>query len=407
VPVNAFWNEDLVIRLPDGSWETAWYRCYAPKSQKAVSMEQFITAEAQQKFHANAACLDVHTAISPWMRVDYDERVPGAGTLLSQFYDFGQLMLHQQKIWNGPVFSEGGSHFYYNGLITGSNADDRGYDISDDSWLVDFDLLKLHPLGSDIGFVHDKKIANNESRWDRYLAGTIAYGHLGRFADFGDGLTRTVTSNNYTMKGGMTRLPLRSYYMLQQLQSSYAKALVKEIRYADDNGELVDVSTAIATDVHRRSQLRVKYDNNLVVWVNGNKEDNWKTPVAVLPPNGFYASDPKGKLIVFSALINGNRADYVHSPAYDYVDGRGKWVETPWAAGDGQVIVLKNPKDHTVEVIPFETKQFAIALDKAPVSITVLDVEGKKIGTTTGKFQDGLYYLDTVLEAVSYVLKLK
>jgi hypothetical protein len=90
---------------------------------------------------------------SCWRRVDYDARIPGAGTLLSQFYAYGQLMLHQQQVWNGPVFSEGGNHWYYAGLITGSFAQDRGYNLASDPWLVDFDLRQLHPLGCDVGFV--------------------------------------------------------------------------------------------------------------------------------------------------------------------------------------------------------------------------------------------------------------
>jgi hypothetical protein len=390
IPVNEHWSEDLVVRLPDGSWETAWFRCYAPKSQKTVSMEPKITSEIQKKFNLNAGCLDVHTAITPWMRVDYDERVPGAGTLLSQFYDFGQLMLHQQQVWNGPTFSEGGNHYYYNGLITGSNGDDRGYNISDNPWLVDFDLLKLHPLGCDVGFVHDRQMVNDDS-WDRFFAGTIAYGHLGKFLDYRD---------------DMKPISLRSYYMLQQLQSSYAKALVKEILYADKNGNLMDISTAVATDVYRRSQLRIKYDNGLIIWVNGHNEDHWETPDAILPPNGYYAKDTKGKLIVFSALINGSRADYVHAPAYDYMDGRGKWLETPWGASDGKLIILKNKGEHSIEVIPFNTQQFAIVLDNPPVNVSALDIAGKKIGATTGSFRNGMYYPAIVAGAVSYVLEL-
>jgi hypothetical protein len=392
VPVNAYWDEDMVTKIPDGSWETAWYRCYAPKSQKVVSMEQKITAEIQRKFNLNAGCLDVHTAITPWMRVDYDERVPGAGTMLSQFYDFGQLMLHQQNVWNGQTFSEGGNHFYYCGLITGSNGEDRGYHVYDEPWLVDFDLLKLHPLGCDVGFAHGEDRSNTDNRWDRFFAGTIAYGHLGKFIDFNENIRS---------------LSLRSYYMLQQLQSSYAKALVKEIRYADKKGKPLDTSTAVATNVYRDSRLQILYDNGLLIWVNGNNEDNWKIPDVVLPPNGYYAKDPEGKLIVFSALINGNRADYVHSPAYDYIDGRGIWVKTPWGACDGKLIVLKDSANDALEVIPFEATQFAITLEASPKSITALDMSGKKIGKADAVYEDGLYSWKPVSDAVSYRVKLK
>ncbi|MGW8249724.1 MAG: hypothetical protein ACWGO1_03710, partial [Anaerolineales bacterium] len=77
-------------------------------------------------------------------------------------------------------------------------------------------------------------------------------------------------------------------------------------------------------------------------WVNGNREENWKTPFAELPPSGYYAKLPDGELEVFSALKEGKRGDYIHSPAYDFIDGRGKWFETPLGGSDGQLIVLKD-----------------------------------------------------------------
>ena len=82
----------------------------------------------------------------------------------SQFYAFGQVMLHQQEVWNGPVYSEGGNHYYYAGLITGNKSDDRGYNLARDPWLVDFDLRKLHPLGCDVGFGKRNSFADGHGR---------------------------------------------------------------------------------------------------------------------------------------------------------------------------------------------------------------------------------------------------
>ena len=87
----------------------------------------------------------------------------------------------------------------------------------------------------------------------------------------------------------------------------------------------------------------------MIVWVNGHRSDNWKIPDADLPPSGYYARDQDGDLIVFSGLINGERADYVHSKTYDYIDGRGNWIETPWGASDGQLIILKNDNGSCIE----------------------------------------------------------
>ncbi|MCK5343886.1 MAG: hypothetical protein KAR20_10805, partial [Candidatus Heimdallarchaeota archaeon] len=35
-PVNALWDEDMVIRLPNGGWQQAWFRTYSAKPAKAV-----------------------------------------------------------------------------------------------------------------------------------------------------------------------------------------------------------------------------------------------------------------------------------------------------------------------------------------------------------------------------------
>ena len=47
---------------------------------------------------------------------------------------------------------------------------------------------------------------------------------------------------------------------------------------------------------------------------------------AELPPNGYFAKSPDGRLLVFSAMKDGHRADYCHSPAYVYCDGRGAFT---------------------------------------------------------------------------------
>jgi len=174
--------------------------------------------------------------------------------------------------------------------------------------------------------------------------------------------------------------------MIQQLQSYYCKALIKNIQYADSKGKLLDVSAAISTGAVKRSQLKLVYDNGLEIWVNGSKEETWKIPFAELPPSGYYAKLPNGELEVFSAVKNGRKADYVHSPAYDFIDGRGIWTETPWGASDGQLIVLKNG-DGSRELIPYNSEKFAVATDNKPESIAALDMDKKEIGHVKGKLR--------------------
>jgi hypothetical protein len=124
-PVNEFWDEDLVTRLPDGQWRTAWPRCYNPKPARAVEFEARLAPIIQQKFQLDTAYCDVHTAVQPWSYCDFDARVPGAGTFAATFYAYGEIMLHQKATWNGPVYSEGNHHWYYCGLTDGNYAQDQ------------------------------------------------------------------------------------------------------------------------------------------------------------------------------------------------------------------------------------------------------------------------------------------
>lgn len=115
-PVNEFWHEDMVSRLSDGQWRTAWPRCYNPKPARAVEYEARLAPIIQHKFQLDTAYCDVHTAVRPWSYCDFDARMPGGGTFAATFYAYGEIMLHQKATWNGPVYSEGNNHCYYCGL---------------------------------------------------------------------------------------------------------------------------------------------------------------------------------------------------------------------------------------------------------------------------------------------------
>ena len=385
-PVNALWDEDMVSRLPNGGWQQAWFRTYTAKPARAVKFSRLISKDSKNKYNPTAGGPDVHTAVSPYSRVDYDERMPGAGTMLTPFYSYGQLLLEQQNIWEGPTYSECHNGYYYSGLTTGSGACD-GSAFDDKYWLVDFYLRNMQPISAHWSLGMGER---NDEGSDRYFAKTIAYGMPGGYLG---GWRQPF--DNYS---------IRSYFMIQQLQSYYCKALIKDIRYAESKGKLLDVSAAIATGAISRSQLKLEYDNGLEIWVNGSKDETWKTPFAELPPSGYYAKLPDGELVVFSAFKNGKRADYVHSLTYDFIDGRGIWTETPWGATDGQLVILKN-ENGTREVIPYGTEKFAITLANKPKSIVALDIDRKEVGQAKGESIDGLYYIQSVQEAVSYLLK--
>ncbi|HUT90523.1 MAG TPA: hypothetical protein VMY37_13560 [Thermoguttaceae bacterium] len=399
-PVNEHWDEDYVSRLSDGDWRSAWARCYNPKPARAVELEARLAPIIQEKFHLDTAYCDVHTAVRPWSYCDFDARVPGAGTFAATLYAYGEIMLHQKKTWNGPVYSEGNNHWYYCGLTDGNYGQDQLAHLDVSPWLVDFDLRKLHPLCCNFGmgnlgmFYGRNQGAGDtpeerDARLDRFLAATLAFGHTGFLV----------------MEGGMASA-VRSYFNVQQVHARYAQETAADIRYADEKGNLLDTSAAVATGAYRRSQIATTYSNGMKVVVNGHPTETWKTPEAELPPNGWYAEDTRdGKLIARSAIVEGHRADYVDSPAYVYADGRGRFTRFDKAACDGQLVAHKRA-DGSVELIPVgKCSTLAVSLEGRAARAIALDKEANEMGPAETRVSRGLVYVTPVPDAFSYLVK--
>ncbi len=398
-PVNEYWDEDCVTRTSTGEWRTAWARCYNPKPARAVEFEARLAPIIQRKFHLNTAYCDVHTAVRPWSYCDFDARVPGAGTFAATFYAYGEIMLHQKKTWGGPVYSEGNNHWYYCGLTDGNYGQDQVARLPESPWLVDFDLRKMHPLCCNFGMGNPgmffgRKVGmgstpeQRSASLDQFLAATLAFGHTG-FLVMQNGI------------GGA----VRSYYALEQVHTRYAREIATDIRYADSQGNLLKTSAAVATGAYRRRQIATRYGNGMKVVVNGHPTETWKIAEAVLPPFGWFAEDTReGKLLAFSALVDGHRADYVDSPEYVYADGRGRFTRFAKAAADGQVVALARPNGR-VEVIPVgDCTSFGVSLDGATATAVALDEAGDELGPAKTRFSRGLVYVVPVDKAFSYLL---
>lgn len=398
-PVNEFWHEDMVTRLPDGQWRTAWARCYNPKPARAVEYEARLAPIIQRKFQLDTAYCDVHTAVRPWQYCDFDARVPGAGTFAATFYAYGEIMLHQKATWNGPVYSEGNNHWYYCGLTDGNYGQDQAARLTDSPWLVDFDLRKLHPLCCNFGmgnlgmfFGRQQGLGSTAdqraARLDQFLAATLAFGHTG-FLVMEDGLPSAA----------------RSYYSIQQVQARYAQAKAAEIRYADADGRLWDTSAAVANQAFRRSQIATRYDNGVRVVVNGHPTETWTTADAVLPPFGWFVQDDQQHdLRAFSAIVDGQRADYVDSPAYRYAEPRGRFVRFDKLACDGPLIALRREAGE-IELIPLAgCSRLGVALDGRAATATAVDEAGQEIGPAVTRWSRGLVFIEPVAGAFSYRL---
>jgi hypothetical protein len=336
-----------VMRDGKGDLIRAWPRCYSPKALFAVEMDRQLAPQIVEKYKSNAAYTDVHTSVSPWERCDYDVRVPGAGTFAATFYAYGELLLHDQSVYDGHCWSEGNHQWLYAGLATGNyGLTYSRLKLWEYPYLPHFDLLKMHPLTVDIGvpwtgqFFHDNKIwdkpENIVKSIDQFIAATIAYGHMGWLVEEQHGI----------------RQACRSYYSLQQLQTRYLMEKPQTIRYNGGKG-LISSSEAFLNGEWKRSQLQIRYENGLEVWVNGNNKENWSLGLNggqyLLPPFGWLAIQGK-EFLSGSLLEGGQRYDRVSSPAYIFLDGRGTYRESDGLGSEGSVAMRSLPDGDGVSI---------------------------------------------------------
>lgn len=395
-PVNEFWTPDLISRNSHNQLMRAWRRCYAPKPALAVQFAEKLPPLIQEKFHFGTAYCDVHTAVSPWSRTDYDARVPGGGTFAATFYAYGEIMLLQKKAWNGPVYSEGRHQWFYSGLTDGNYGQDPDGELYRNPWLVDFSLRKMHPLNNDFGMGSPSMLWGRDNtpetaeEYDLFFAAEIAFGHTGFLIGMGSDPTLT----------------LRSYYMPLPLHSRYAQSEIKTIRYADDAGTLHDTSRAVATGIYADSRIVNEYRDGTVTVVNGSGEKpmhiRYRDRDIQLPPYGYTGWSADGKAYVFSGDVDGHRIDYAESEDYLYMDGRGRFTRMDKAATQGPAICRK-VTDKEFEIIPVGGTPcgFAIQIDSAEA----FDEEGKSLGPASVRSARGLSYVQPVEGAFRYLAK--
>ena len=403
-PVNEYWSTDIPSRNEDGQFQAAWARCYAPKPVWAVTYCEKLSPINQEKFHFRTAYCDVHTAVTSSSRVDYDCRVPGAGTQAETFYAFGEIMLLQKKAWNGPVYSEGNYHFPYCGLTDGNYGQDHSYDFHTRPWLLNFDLRRLHDLCCNFGMgypnmFYSHKIpakpdtpAPQDQQSDRFFCAAVAFGHPGYLS---------------LMDYGM-RVAMRGYFNAQQLQSRYTQVSADKILYCAEDGRQVDVSEAIASGIINRSQVVVKYTDGTVVCANGSLTEPMRTTVdgreIELPPNGYTGWTADGLVCTFSGLQDGTRCDYAESPAYVFIDGRDTLRRFPKATGAGCGVCRKENENHW-EIITLDGAEIGFKLPGKATSATALDFKRNELGPAELVEKDGFLYVKPVPNAFSYMVE--
>ena len=428
-PVNDNFTFDNVAVKSDGSYMTSWMRCYAPKAVTSPWWSERIVPQVQRKMHFNTCYCDCHTAGSPWCRTDYDARTPGAGTFSAAFYAFGELLLCQRRDWEGPIYSEGAVRFFLAGLVDGNYADDRGYDFQRKPWIVDFDLLRLHPLECDFGMgtvsmfyrdnmtlkekryylPHFDSAAEREEIIDRYLAATVAFGHSGFLIAeycfdppriFGPAYGPTAFGRFAFAEG----LPLawRSYYMIQAAAARYTQSDVSSIGYVSADGTVEDSTAAILSGSVGRNQVVARYADGTEVVANGSRKERMRVKMADgtfdIPPCGYRVRSADGAVLAECIDRGGAKADYAESPDYIYIDGRGRPTVRGKAKSDGPAVCRILADGY--EIIPLGGARCAFRIPGG--AATALDMDGKPIGQAESDVADGWYSVKPVPGAVSY-----
>lgn len=283
--------------------------------------------------------------------------------LRGQHKAYSILLNNEKKAYEGPVFSEGQYQWFYAGLTDGNYGSLRDSEPDKVTPLVDFDLLHIHPLEVSIGMGNpgmfyqmgiEAEEHNSRSRkFDRFISTTIAYGHNGYLID----MPRINNLNDMKVSSGWG-IPaiMKSYYMMQQLQSRYALVKSERISYYDGT-KWLNTSDAIRNDGYKRGQIKTLYKSGLTTIVNLNEEENLPIEIGgrklLLPPNSYAAQGEN--FFEMSAIKDGQRIDLVYSPEYLYADGRGQLLKTDKISVTNSAVVVKDKG--FVWIIPIDEKE--------------------------------------------------
>ena len=405
-PVNANWSPDRVGREADGNFTPAWVRCYSPKPAYAIEASERYSKALKEKFGFNTAYCDVHTCMLPWARTDYDARVPGAGTYSQTFYAYAQVLEAQKKSWDGPVYSEGMAQWYYAGICD-ANYGQIMIDPEKEPWLVDFDVLKIHPLECDFGVGNPsmfyrggatpeesaagklhRPLGTPESSLDLFVAAELAYGHSVYLAHEYFWSHECGPGPCYMRKDakelpGQMPLVLSSYFMPLPLARRYTQTTAKAVRYLGPDGRLRGASEAIFDGSVSNNQIVVEYRDGTVVVANGSLKARMRGTYGGrtfdLPPAGYCGWSPaqgaEGPVEVRSSDRGGRRYDYSESDGAIYLSTRGADVAEARARGNGTA-VLRAEEDGW-ELVPVCGE---VAFAVGATSATALGEDGEELG---------------------------
>jgi hypothetical protein len=297
----------------------AWFNPGTKIQSFAVQPHAILTLAHEQspqiraRYQPNADYLDVHSAVPPWFHLDFRAGAEGAATFQPVWDAHRQLWAFERATYGGPVLGEGANHWFWSGLLDGVEAQFGvgwpGNAGRTAPLMVDFDLLKIHPLQFNHGMGYYERWWSTPT-WgarppmevlDQYRMQEVIYGHAG-------------------FLGGATYsdLPLAwlEHHLLSAVTTRYAAALPINIQY-EVNGRWVDSTQAAQAGIWNR--VRVSYDNGLTVTAN-NDAELLREGSVTLPQYGWLANG--AGVTAWTALLQGVIADYARTPDSTFANAR-------------------------------------------------------------------------------------
>ena len=343
-------NPAAIALKSDGGRVNSWLNI-GTKTQSFLTKPGLMLtyAEAQSPLiHAqlgtSAAYLDEHSALRVSVHVDMDAKDAGGGKLTTLLKANQALWAYERKTHGGPVFGEGGAHWYYSGLLDGVEAQqETGYALANAGeslpLFVDFDLTRLHPLEVDQGMGYyerwskDRTSSMTPLQLDAYRMQEVAFGHA-PFLSKG-----TVGNISEALLESSLVSPVAKRYGVSQAAS---------ILYKID-GKWAGASVAAAAG--KFNQVEIKYKNGLVVLANSAPEPlEWEG--IKIPQYGWAAKD--GDLLAYTAMCNSTICDYAQTSNSLFANARHSADSGPGLGfAKASVVSVKAEGDH----------RFAIAYD--------------------------------------------
>lgn len=313
-----FSDNDIALDS-EGKRQYAWYnpgtkiQSFAVKPAAIQRLAETQSPKIHDLFGTNANYLDVHSAVPPWFHVDMRAGEPGAGEFKEVWDQHRALWAYERKTHGGPVFGEGANHYYWSGYLDGVEAQFGvgwpGSQGMSAPLMVDFDLLKIHPLQFNHGMGYYERWWS-KADWgsvpplvvlDQYRMQEVAYGHAGFLA--------AANWNN---------IPFAwlEHHLMTPVMARYSNAVADDISY-QIGGKWVDSTEAAKAGQWKR--VRIRYNNGLTITAN-DREQPLTVGTTTLPRFGWIA-DGAG-VTAWTAMRDGVVADYAETKTSVFANAR-------------------------------------------------------------------------------------